>query len=121
MPRGFLSFAGSELRPVTRQCCERTCTALAVIEPAIDRSDYPVFKGPATLYALRTMPDENACVLTRASSRGSTLSEKKRLPRPARVGRRPAPPRRPDLGRAGRMQDRAPFTTFATLFRETGA
>jgi hypothetical protein len=49
-------------------------------------SNYPVFKGPATLYVLKTMPDGMAFVLTRASSRGSTLSEKKRLPRPSKTG-----------------------------------
>ena len=52
----------------------------------VGMSNYAVFKGPATLYVLRMMPDGKLLVLTRASSRGPTLSEKKRLPRPSKTG-----------------------------------
>lgn len=45
-----------------------------------------VFKGPATLYALRMMPDGKACVLTSSNVRGGVRSAKKRFPVPNKIG-----------------------------------
>ena len=49
-------------------------------------SNYPVFKGPATLYALRMTPDGIAFVLTNSNERGGVPSAKKRFPVPNRTG-----------------------------------
>jgi hypothetical protein len=49
-------------------------------------SGYPDFKGPATLYVLRMMPDGNAFVLTSSNERGGVPSAKKRFPVPNRTG-----------------------------------
>ncbi len=49
-------------------------------------SNYAVFKGPATLYKLRMMPDSSAFVLTSSNERGGVPSAKMRLPVPNRTG-----------------------------------
>lgn len=49
-------------------------------------SNYPVFKEPATLYVLKTMPDGNALVLTSSKERAGVPSVKKRFPVPNRTG-----------------------------------
>ena len=49
-------------------------------------SNYPVFKGPATLYVLKMMPDGNAFVLTSSNERGGVPAAKKRFPVPNRTG-----------------------------------
>ena len=51
-----------------------------------ESSNYPVFKGPATLYVLKMIPDGNACVLTSSNERGGVPSAKKRFPVPNRTG-----------------------------------
>jgi uncharacterized UPF0146 family protein len=52
----------------------------------IASSNYPVFKGPATLYVLRMMPDGIAFVLTSSNEHGAVPSAKKRFPVPNRTG-----------------------------------
>ena len=49
-------------------------------------SNYPVFKGPATLYTLRITPDGVACVLTSSNARAGVPSATKRFPVPNRTG-----------------------------------
>ena len=49
-------------------------------------SNYPVFKGPATLYVLKMTPDGIAFVLTSSNVRGGVPSAKKRFPAPNRTG-----------------------------------
>jgi hypothetical protein len=59
---------------------------LLVIEWSGPRRTYTVFKGPATLYVLKMMPDGNALVLESSNERGGVPSEKKRFPVPSRTG-----------------------------------
>ena len=47
---------------------------------------YPVFKGPATLYVVKMMPDGNDFVLTSSNERGGVPSAKKRFPVPSSTG-----------------------------------
>ena len=49
-------------------------------------SNYPVFKGPGTLYIVKMMPDGNDFVLTSSNERGGVPSAKKRFPVPNRTG-----------------------------------
>jgi hypothetical protein len=61
-----------------------------------------VRSDPTGRYVFKSTPEAAAFVLTRASSRGSALSEKKRLPRPSKTGQTTAAPRRPVPARAAR-------------------
>ena len=49
-------------------------------------SNYPVFKGLATLYMLRMTPDGIAFALTSSNDRGGVPSAKMRFPVPNRTG-----------------------------------
>ncbi len=49
-------------------------------------SNYPVFKGLATLYVLKMTPDVVACVLTSSNARAGVPSAKKRFPVPNNTG-----------------------------------
>ncbi len=49
-------------------------------------SNYPVFKGPSTLYLEKMMPDGIAFVLTSSNERGGVPCAKKRFPVPNMTG-----------------------------------
>jgi hypothetical protein len=49
-------------------------------------SNYAVFKGPATLYAQKTMPDGIAFVLISSKERGGVPSAKRHFPVPNSTG-----------------------------------
>ena len=69
---------GTSFRPARPRC--------SVFTADVTASNYAVFKGPATLYKLRMMPDGNAFVLTSSNERGGVPSAKMRLPVPNRTG-----------------------------------
>ena len=59
---------------------------IPVFTDHVASSNYPAFKGPATLYALRMTPDGMAFVLTSSNERAGVPSAKKRFPVPNRAG-----------------------------------
>jgi len=72
-----------------RRCCMKLCCTNSAFQGCTDdvaSSNYPVFKGPATLYLLRMMPDGIAFVLTSSNERAGVPSAKKRFPVPNRTG-----------------------------------
>ena len=54
-------------------------------------SNYPVFRGPATLYALRMTPDGVAVVLTSSNARAGFPPQRSASPCPTEPERRSAP------------------------------
>ena len=51
-----------------------------------ESSSYPAFKGPATLYVVKMMPEGNAFVLMSSNERAGVPSAKKRFPVPNSTG-----------------------------------